>query len=151
MRKTFMRWIYLSVSAIIVISLIASVFLLRENNSNDNETTSVPDSQTSVIVSDTEQTSSDFAESDMEVIAKPQLNIPNNIFGDVPFVGLYEAETLEPIYEQSATSLMYPASMTKIVTASVALKYVSPDDIVKVGSEQDLVNWDSSKCGILRQ
>ncbi len=150
MGKPFMKWIYIAVALIIVISLIASVFLFGENNSTVDETTSVDDSQSSSSVYESEEILDVSEESDIEVIAKPELNIPNNVFGDVPFVGLYEAETLDAIYEESADSLLYPASMTKIVTASVALKYVSPDDIAKVGSEQDLVNWDSSKCGIAK-
>ncbi len=149
MQKSVIRLVALAVSLIVVVALVSSVFLLGDNNpqgkSSENSSEQVSDSN-----NESMESSSASSESDMEVIARPQLNIPDNAFGDVPFVGLYEAETLEPIYEEDADSLLYPASMTKIVTASVALKYVSLEDVVKVGSEQDLVNWDSSKCGIVK-
>ncbi len=151
MRKTVIKWVALAVSLIVVIALITSVLLLSGNNSSSDDNSD--DSNLSMSETSSGENSASSAtseESDMEVIAKPQLNIPENVFGEVPYVGLYEAETLESIYEESAEALLYPASMTKIVTASVALKYVSPDDIAKVGSEQDLVNWDSSKCGIVK-
>lgn len=60
--------------------------------------------------------------------------------------GLYNAKTMECLYEQSADNKIYPASLTKIVTACTALKYVSPDTIFTVGTEQRLVPKGSSLC-----
>ncbi len=152
MRKTTFKWLSLILAIITTVALVASVFIFGNNSTNDNN----DDSGSDIIYSSSSEASIDFSFgessviSDAEVITGPQLNIPSNVFGDVPFVGLYTADTLKPIYEESANALLYPASMTKIVTACVTLKYVSPDDVVKVGSEQDLVHWDSSKCGIVK-
>ncbi len=149
MRKSIIKYSALAVSVIVVIALLSSVLLLGGND-NTSEIESGAYSSSSVAESGIPESSvvesSEISEE--EVIQQPEFSIPENVFGDVPYVGLYEAETLKVIYEESADSLMYPASMTKIVTASVALKYVSLDDVAKVGSEQDLVHWDSSRCGI---
>ncbi len=153
MRKTTFKWLSLALAIITTVALVASVFIFGNNSStdnNDNDGSDITYSSSSSDVSFDNSSHETSETSDMGVATGPQLNIPDNVFGDVPFVGLYEAETLKPIYEESPSALLYPASMTKIVTASVALKYVSPDDVVKVGSEQDLVNWDSSKCGIVK-
>ncbi|MGN1194571.1 MAG: fibronectin type III domain-containing protein, partial [Acutalibacteraceae bacterium] len=42
----------------------------------------------------------------------------------------------------------YPASITKLITALVALKYMSVNDTIYVGSELNLVESNSSRCGI---
>ena len=60
--------------------------------------------------------------------------------------GLYNAKTMECLYENSVDNKIYPASLTKIVTACTALKYVSPDTIFTVGTEQRLVPKGSSLC-----
>ncbi len=60
--------------------------------------------------------------------------------------GLYNAKTMECLYEQSVDNKIYPASLTKIVTACTALKYVSPDMVFTVGTEQRLVPKGSSLC-----
>ncbi|MBR5513897.1 MAG: D-alanyl-D-alanine carboxypeptidase [Ruminococcus sp.] len=63
-----------------------------------------------------------------------------------PYAGLYRADSLECIYENSADSYIHPASMTKVLTACTALHYISPDTVYTVGSEQNLVPKGSSLC-----
>lgn len=65
-------------------------------------------------------------------------------------MGLYNAQTLSPLYEQAATDRIYPASLTKITTACTALRYVSGDTVFTVGSELSLVKSGSSICRIQR-
>lgn len=62
--------------------------------------------------------------------------------------GLYELDTLTPIYEMAAERRMATASMGKIVTALTALRYVSPDTVFTVGTEQALVSPYASRCFI---
>lgn len=44
----------------------------------------------------------------------------------------------------------YPASITKLITALVALKYMSVNDTIVVGNELNMVESNSSRCGIQR-
>lgn len=60
--------------------------------------------------------------------------------------GLYNAKTMECLYENSVDNKIYPASLTKIVTACTALKYISPNTVFTVGTEQRLVPKGSSLC-----
>lgn len=60
--------------------------------------------------------------------------------------GLYNAKTMECLYENSVDNKIYPASLTKIVTACTALRYISPDTVFTVGTEQRLVPKGSSLC-----
>ncbi|MBR6603792.1 MAG: D-alanyl-D-alanine carboxypeptidase, partial [Clostridia bacterium] len=78
----------------------------------------------------------------------PNFTYEDNYFEDVPYVGLYNAKSLEAFYTESADARIYPASLTKMVTASVALKYGNLDDVYRVGSELDLVQPHSSLFGI---
>ncbi len=80
--------------------------------------------------------------------SEPEVEIDASLFEDIPCIGIYEAKTLEPIYEKNVFENRSPASLTKLVTASVALKYSSLDRIFKVGTERTLVASDSSVCGI---
>lgn len=68
----------------------------------------------------------------------------------VCYMGLYDAQTLVPLYEHAADERLYPASITKITTAYTALRYVSPETVFTVGSELSLVKAGSSICRIQR-
>ncbi|MBE6691898.1 MAG: D-alanyl-D-alanine carboxypeptidase [Ruminococcaceae bacterium] len=72
----------------------------------------------------------------------------DDYFENVPYVGLYNADTLEPYYTEKATDNLYPASQTKLVTAQVAAKYGDLNEIIYVGSELNLVQPHSSLFGI---
>lgn len=63
-----------------------------------------------------------------------------------PRVGLYDAETLTPIYEKAADVRMATASMSKIITALTALHHVSPDTVFTVGPELQLLVPGTSTC-----
>lgn len=69
-------------------------------------------------------------------------------FTNVPYVGLYNAETLEAYYTENADKHLYPASQTKLVTAQVAVKYGDLNEIIHVGSELNLVKPGSSAFGL---
>ena len=62
------------------------------------------------------------------------------------YAGLYNAENLEAVYEESAYESIHPASLTKLLTACTALEYVSPDTVFEVGTELNLLNGGSSLC-----
>jgi D-alanyl-D-alanine carboxypeptidase len=78
----------------------------------------------------------------------PEYEIDESLYADIPCIGIYKAETLEPIYEKNVFEDRSPASLTKLVTASVALKYSSLDKVFTVGTERKLVASDSSICGL---
>lgn len=63
-----------------------------------------------------------------------------------PRAGLYDAETLAPIYEKAADTRMATASMSKIITALTALRHVPPDTVFTVGSELQLLVSGTSTC-----
>ena len=69
-------------------------------------------------------------------------------FKNVPYVGLYNADTLEAYYTEKPVARLYPASQTKLVTAQVAAKYGDLNEIFYVGSELSLVQPHSSLFGI---
>ncbi len=62
----------------------------------------------------------------------------------VRYLGLYDADTKETLYESWADERIYPASLVKITTAYTALRYVSADTEITVGSELSLVKTYSS-------
>lgn len=68
----------------------------------------------------------------------------------VRYLGLYEADTQEPLYESWADERIYPASLAKITTAYTALHYLPADTEITVGSELSLVKPHSSVCHIQR-
>lgn len=69
-------------------------------------------------------------------------------FADIPYIGLYNAKSLEAYYTESADARIYPASLTKMVTASVAVKYGNLETVCEAGSELDLVQPHSSLFGL---
>ncbi|MBQ9862013.1 MAG: hypothetical protein IJO75_07125, partial [Clostridia bacterium] len=62
----------------------------------------------------------------------------------VRYLGLYEADTQEPLHESWADERIYPASLVKITTAYTALHYLPADTEITVGSELSLVKPHSS-------
>lgn len=74
------------------------------------------------------------------VSVSPQISV------SAPYVGFYNARTMECLYAQSSTTHIYPASLTKVLTACTALQYVSPDTVLTVGTEQNIVPKGSSLC-----
>ncbi len=68
----------------------------------------------------------------------------------VRYLGLYDADTQQALYESWAEERIYPASLVKITTAYTALRYLSADTEITVGSELSLVKAHSSVCYIQR-
>lgn len=71
-------------------------------------------------------------------------------FTKVPYVGLYNADTLEAYYTEKADARLYPASQTKLVTAQVAVKYGNLQEIYYVGNEVYLTKPGSSVFGVTK-
>lgn len=69
-------------------------------------------------------------------------------FTDIPYVGLFDANSLEEFYSEQPDERIYPASLTKMVTASVAVKYGNLEDVYPVGSELNFVKPQSSVFGL---
>lgn len=83
-----------------------------------------------------------------DYFAEMEFPLPHEAFNSAPYMALYSAEDLKPIYQRSADIPVAPASLTKLVTASVVLENVSVTEAFTVGSELELVEYDSSRCGI---
>lgn len=64
------------------------------------------------------------------------------------YAGLFDADTLTPLYLKAADKKIYPASLTKLITACTALRYVSDDTVFTVGTELSLVKSGSSLSNI---
>ncbi|MBE6683863.1 MAG: D-alanyl-D-alanine carboxypeptidase [Ruminococcaceae bacterium] len=75
---------------------------------------------------------------------------PIEAFEETPCMAVYSVEDLSVLYQKEATAHIAPASLTKLVTASVVTMFLNPDDILTVGSELELVESDSSVCGLKR-
>ncbi len=76
---------------------------------------------------------------------------PATVAGErVRYLGLYDTDTQEPLYESWADERIYPASLVKITTAYTALHYLPADTEIAVGSELSLVKPHSSVCRIQR-
>ena len=65
-----------------------------------------------------------------------------------PRMAVYDLESGACLYGKGNADLTAPASLTKLVTAMVVLKNLPVYETVTVGSELDLVEYDSSRCGI---
>ena len=110
--------------------------------------------ESSVSVENTENTEN--TESFEESVESSEIDDPNvhkctpveDYFTNVPYVGLYNADTLEAYYTENATQRLYPASQTKLVTAQVAVKYGDLNEIYYIGSELNLVKPGSSAFGL---
>lgn len=89
-------------------------------------------------------------ESSAPEVIEPQEPQPDECGIYAPRVGLYELETLAPVYEKAADVQMATASMSKIVTAITALRYASPDTVYTVGTELQLVQPGASICFIAK-
>ncbi|MBQ9106503.1 MAG: D-alanyl-D-alanine carboxypeptidase [Clostridia bacterium] len=63
---------------------------------------------------------------------------------EAKYAGLFDADTLTPLYLKAADKKIYPASLTKLITACTALRYVSDDTVFTVGTELSLVKSGSS-------
>ncbi len=74
----------------------------------------------------------------------PGFTYVEDYFKEVPYVGLYEADSLKAYYTESADQPIYPASLTKLVTSLTALKYCPPDMLCRAGDELNLVQPHSS-------
>ncbi|MGN1442925.1 MAG: fibronectin type III domain-containing protein, partial [Acutalibacteraceae bacterium] len=61
---------------------------------------------------------------------------------------VYDYTNDKMVFSNKLNSRCYPASITKLITALVALKYMSVNDTITVGSELNLVESNSSRCGI---
>lgn len=67
---------------------------------------------------------------------------------EAKYAGLFDADTLTPLYLKAADKKIYPASLTKLITACTALRYVSDDAVFTVGTELSLVKSGSSLSNI---
>ncbi len=63
---------------------------------------------------------------------------------------VYDYTNGKYIFEQDINSRCYPASITKLITALTALEYMDPYDTIVVGSELNMVESNSSTCGLKR-
>lgn len=61
---------------------------------------------------------------------------------------VYDYTNSKWVFSNKLNSRCYPASITKLITALVALKYMSVNDTITVGSELNMVESNSSRCGI---
>lgn len=61
---------------------------------------------------------------------------------------VYDHTNDQYIFEQGINSRCYPASITKLITALTALEYMDPYDTIVVGSELNMVESNSSTCGL---
>ena len=77
-------------------------------------------------------------------VEEPNYTYNDKPLPEVPFIGIYNANSLKGCCTQSPNEKLYPASLTKMVTALTALKYCSADAVFKVGTELNLVNEGSS-------
>lgn len=73
---------------------------------------------------------------------------PVSAIEQTPCLAIYKAESGEAVIGKNTDVKIAPASLTKLVTASVVLLNVSTDEVFTVGSELELVEYDSSVCGI---
>ncbi len=61
---------------------------------------------------------------------------------------VYDYTNSRWVFSNKLNSRCYPASITKLITALVALKYMNVNDTITVGSELNMVESNSSRCGI---
>lgn len=132
------------------ISLLLAVILALFScacGSEEASTSSEPAvSSVSEVSSETDESAGDIT---VEYIpSKRDFTYVTDYFSDIPYVGLYNANSLEAYYTESADEHIHPASLTKMVTASVALKYGDVEAVYEVGSELDLVQPHSSLFGL---
>jgi len=125
--------------------------------------TQLTDTTSDVTSSDTSSdvTSSDVSSSEAESsqpvssTEKPPSSVPSSsepteegYTVGAKYAGLFDADTLTPIYLKAADKKIYPASLTKLITACTALRYVSDDTVFTVGTELSLVKSGSSLSNI---
>ncbi len=61
---------------------------------------------------------------------------------------IYSVSDQKILFANNPDKKIPTASTSKLLTAIVALTYCSPDDIVTVGNEAEMINEESSECGI---
>lgn len=83
-----------------------------------------------------------------DYFAEMEFPHPIEAFEETPYMAVYSVENLSVFYQKDANAYIAPASLTKLVTASVVTMFFNPEDILTVGSELDLVERDSSVCGL---
>ena len=135
--------------------LILLVTCISSCSLETNEESSV-DSDSTAVSSEVGDKSTDDTDSSEESDESPQEEDPNkhkctpveDYFQNVPYIGLYNADTLEAYYTEQPDTHLYPASQTKLVTAQVAAKYGDLNEIYYVGSEVNLTKPGSSVFGL---
>lgn len=144
--KYFFRNVFSLILAVLLICGLCSCTSESEDSSSDISELSVGSVEESLDIEP--EIDSDIEIDLSEIFSEPEDVSHEEYFKDIPYVGIYVADTLEECYSENPNEHIYPASLTKMVTASVALKYGSIDDIYTVGTELDLVQPHSSLFGI---
>ncbi len=142
-----------SLLLVLVITITCFSACSYEMEQSDNSSVSSVSSEAASSQPDSSEISEESIESSESSVSQEDPSVHkcvqvDDYFKNVPYVGLYNADTLEPYYTEKSTDRLYPASQTKLVTAQVAVKYGDLNEIFYVGSELNLVQPHSSLFGI---
>ncbi len=139
---------------IITVTCLSACSSEMEQTDNSSSVSASSEISTLSQVGSSEEESSEISEESIESsVSQEEQEVHTCVqvedyFKNVPYVGLYNAETLEAYYTENPIARLYPASQTKLVTAQVAVKYGDLNEILHVGSELNLVQPHSSLFGI---